>query len=156
MTSFSEFINQKEIEMKTLLNRRITYENAQLFGLKSMSTRQPLFTHAVISQLEMSIPLTTKTEVIFEAIRSSAEEYVKTLDEKSASIFWAKVHIRTSLLLPVLSEPDSSETGLFRSPEPSSFENFIIQFTHEDPERFTDDDLKNLYDFYLTGHKESK
>lgn len=156
MTLFSDFINQKEIQLKHLLNPKMTYDDAQLTGLKSMSTRQPLFTHAVLSQLEMAIPLTNKTEIIFEAIRSSAEEYVKTLDEKQSLMFWAKVHIRSLLLLQVASDSSEFESGFFRSAEPADFEHFIVQFTHEDPERFTNDELQNLYDFYLAGYEESK
>jgi hypothetical protein len=155
MSTFKKFTDRKSSELDNLMNPEMTFDSASYSGVKSMSTRQPLFIHSLVSQLENEIPLTSKAEIIFEAIKSSADSLMSDYEEKKLNLFWAKVHIRAHVLRPVTEggvaeDIETAQKMMFsRSAEVQELESFSKSLFGASKIKFNDEELEVLYKFYV-------
>ena len=73
MSSFKKFHDRKVDEV---LNARQSFDQARMMGSFPHSSRQPAAFHYFLTMLELHTPDTSKSEILFEAVRSAFEEVV--------------------------------------------------------------------------------
>lgn len=154
--TFKKFISKKESELENIVNPSADYSSSSLFGVKAITTRQPAFIHAALSVMEQSIPLTSKAEIIYEAISQAYSDYISSLDPATSQFVSAQLHIQCQHLLAQSSAESDSFT--FEALKFESVEEFklhlqkLFELKHSSSELLlTDEHLNKLYSLCQQG-----
>lgn len=84
-TNFEHFINRKHKELEEMqqAETQLTFDaECSLYGTRSASTRQPPSFHTMIDLMAKYIPLTSKAEIINEALHDSYVSFFSNLSEE--------------------------------------------------------------------------
>lgn len=151
--TFKKFVGRKESELENIINPSADYSSSSLFGLKAMTTRQPAFIHAALSVMEQTIPLTSKAEIIYEAISQAYSDYLSSVDPVTYQYVSAHLHIELQRLLVQSNTENDSFTF-----EPQKFDSVddlkvflqkLLEVKHSKSEfLLTDTHLDKLYSVY--------
>jgi len=107
--NFKRFMQKKEEELEMMGSTQIDYETEiRMFGTRAMTTRQPPSLHAMMAVMAKYIPLTTKAEIINEAIAGAYVAFIDTVPEdrkkQIAAEFTEEFNHYVALIAPEVGE----------------------------------------------------
>ena len=138
---FKKFIERKNFEMENMMDSSINFDSAAMMGTKPITSRQPAFVHAVLNGLERSIGITSKAEIIFEALKDSLSVYMESLTDYERAMFLAKLNLEMNYL--------SNEMTSSNQPE-HTIDSFKKNLSRDYDYEFSDSDIDNIMSFYCS------
>lgn len=141
MSKFKKFVDEKKAELEGMTQEDLSFDSASLMGIKSITSRQPANTHAMLNFLDREIPLSSKGEIIYEAILQAFNSVFVESSAYSQAQFNIEVnHIANEL----------TNSGPLFKDKKSFLSSALITESDLDEEQ-----INRLYDFYksLGGDK---
>ena len=134
MSKFKQFVDKKNAELEGLTQEDMSFDSASILGMKPITSRQPANTHAMLNFLEREIPLSSKGEIIYEAIYQAFRTiFVERSDYSQAQFNIEVNHISCEL---------TKSERLYKDKESFICSALISGYS------FDDEEIDRLYDFY--------
>lgn len=141
MSKFKKFVDEKKAELEGMTQQDLSFDSASIMGIKPITSRQPAHTHAMLNFLDREIPLSSKGEIIYEAILQA----FNSVFSESSAYSQAQFNIEANHIGCEL----TNSAPLFKDKK-SFLSSPLVTETDLDEEQ-----INRLYDFYksLVGDK---
>ena len=141
MSKFKKFVDEKKAELEGMTEQDLSFDSASIMGMKPITSRQPAITHAMLNFLDREIPLSSKGEIIYEAILQA----FSSVRDESNSYSIAQFNIEVNHIANEL-----TNSGPLFKDKKSFLSSALITESDLDEEQ-----INRLYDFYksLGGDK---
>lgn len=141
MSKFKKFVDEKKAELEGMTEQDLSFDSASIMGMKPITSRQPAITHAMLNFLDREIPLSSKGEIIYEAILQA----FSSVRDESSSYSIAQFNIEVNHIANEL-----TNSGPLFKDKKSFLSSALVTESDLDEEQ-----INRLYDFYksLGGDK---